>query len=103
MDKAGWHTAGDLVVPENLSLVFLPRVQHTGDPRDLIAGKAAAMVAYSTNEPFVLGKLGVPYQTFSPRAYGFDFYGDNLCTTARRAQAHPERTQSFLTASLKGW
>jgi hypothetical protein len=24
MDKAGWHTAGDLVVPENLSLVFMP-------------------------------------------------------------------------------
>jgi transposase len=24
MDKAGWHTAGDLVVPKNLSLVFLP-------------------------------------------------------------------------------
>src|SRR5271170_398267 len=24
MDKAGWHTAGDLVVPANLSLVFLP-------------------------------------------------------------------------------
>jgi putative transposase len=24
MDKAGWHTAGDLVIPENLSLVFLP-------------------------------------------------------------------------------
>ena len=24
MDKAGWHIAGDLVVPPNLSLVFLP-------------------------------------------------------------------------------
>jgi transposase len=24
MDKAGWHTAGELCVPENLSLVFLP-------------------------------------------------------------------------------
>ena len=24
LDKAGWHTSGDLVVPENLSLVFLP-------------------------------------------------------------------------------
>jgi putative transposase len=24
MDKAGWHRAGDLVVPANLSLVFLP-------------------------------------------------------------------------------
>src|SRR5215831_10393922 len=24
MDKAGWHTAGELCVPENLSIVFLP-------------------------------------------------------------------------------
>jgi transposase len=24
MDKAGWHIAGDLVVPDNISLVFLP-------------------------------------------------------------------------------
>jgi transposase len=24
MDKAGWHTAGDLALPENLSLAFLP-------------------------------------------------------------------------------
>ena len=24
MDKAGWHTADELRVPENLSLVFLP-------------------------------------------------------------------------------
>ena len=24
MDKAGWHTASELRVPENLSLVFLP-------------------------------------------------------------------------------
>ena len=24
IDKAGWHVAGDLIVPANLSLVFLP-------------------------------------------------------------------------------
>jgi len=30
MDKAGWHTAGDLVVPENLSVVFLPT--HSPEP-----------------------------------------------------------------------
>jgi transposase len=24
LDKAGWRTSGDLVVPENLSMVFLP-------------------------------------------------------------------------------
>ena len=26
MDKAGWHTSGDLVVPENLSLILLPEL-----------------------------------------------------------------------------
>jgi ABC-type nitrate/sulfonate/bicarbonate transport system substrate-binding protein len=61
------------------------------------------MVAYSTNEPFVLGQLGVPYQTFSPRAFGFDFYGDNLCTTAERVKTHPASVRAFLAASLQGW
>jgi len=32
MDKAGWHTAGDLGVPQNLSLVFLP-------PPDQVRGR----------------------------------------------------------------
>ena len=67
------------------------------------SGKADAMVAYSTNEPFVLDQLGAPYQTFSPRAYGIDFYGDNLCTSAQQVTAHPERVRAFRAASLKGW
>lgn len=61
------------------------------------------MVAYSTNEPFTLIQLGVPYQTLSPRAYGFDFYGDNRCTSAEQIKAHPDQTRAFLAASLKGW
>src|SRR6516225_2863204 len=31
MDKVGWHTAGDLVVPENLSVVFLPPYSRLAD------------------------------------------------------------------------
>ena len=81
----------------------LPRVPHNGDPRDLLSDKADAMVAYSTNEPFVLDQVGAPYQTFSPRAYGIDFYGDSLCTSAQQVRAHPERVRAFLAASLKGW
>src|SRR5271168_2015793 len=81
----------------------LPRVPHNGDPRDLLSGKADAMVAYSTNEPFVLEQLGAPYQTFSPRAYGVDFYGDSLCTSAQQIRAHPDRVRAFTKASLKGW
>jgi class 3 adenylate cyclase/ABC-type nitrate/sulfonate/bicarbonate transport system substrate-binding protein len=87
---------------EGVDYASLPRVQHAG-LRELVAGKADAMVAYSTNEPFVLDQLHVPYQTFSPRGYGFDFYGDNLCTSAPWVATHPEQTRGFLSASLKGW
>ena len=67
------------------------------------AGKADAMVAYTTNEPFVLNQLGAPYQTFSPRSYGIDFYGDSLCTSARQVRSKSERVRAFAAASLKGW
>jgi class 3 adenylate cyclase len=60
-------------------------------------------VAYSTNEPFVLEQLGAAYRTFSPEAYGIDFYGDNLCTSAAELEAQLDRVAAFRTASLKGW
>ena len=42
------------------------------------------MIAYSTNEPFVLEQMGAAYRTFAPAASGIDFYGDNLCTSKRK-------------------
>jgi ABC-type nitrate/sulfonate/bicarbonate transport system substrate-binding protein len=103
MDTPGSDDLAAMLKRAGVDYKSLPRVQHNGDPRDLVDGKADAMVAYSTNEPFMLNQLGVPYQTFSPRAYGFDFYGDNLCTSAEQIKAHPDRTSAFLAASLKGW
>ena len=32
IDKVGWHTAGDLMGPENLNLVFLPPYAPDLDP-----------------------------------------------------------------------
>jgi hypothetical protein len=61
------------------------------------------MVAYSTNEPFVLEQLGAAFRTFSPAAYGADFYGDNLCTSEAEVKARPERVAAFRAASLEGW
>jgi class 3 adenylate cyclase/ABC-type nitrate/sulfonate/bicarbonate transport system substrate-binding protein len=103
MDTPGSDDLAAMLKHEGIDYASSPRVQHNGDPRDLVSGKADAMVAYSTNEPFVLGQLGVPYQTFSPRAFGFDFYGDNLCTLAERLKTQPRRIRAFLAASLKGW
>ena len=103
MDSPSNPDVAAMLKHEGVDYAALPRVEHNGDPRDLISGKADAFVSYSTDEPFVLGQLGAPYRIFSPRAYGFDFYGDNLCTSAAQVSAHPDRTRAFLAASLKGW
>ena len=80
----------------------LRRVPYSGVP-GLVSGKADAMVAYDTDQPFALEQHGVPYAEFSPRAMGVDFYGDNLFTTAAQVSAHPERVRAFRAASLRGW
>jgi class 3 adenylate cyclase/ABC-type nitrate/sulfonate/bicarbonate transport system substrate-binding protein len=103
MDTPGSDEVAAMLRREGVDYEALPRVAHEGNPRDLLAGRADAMVAYSTNEPFVLEQLGASYRTFSPEAYGIDFYGDNLCTSESEAKTHPERVAAFRAASVKGW
>ncbi|RIX45095.1 MAG: diguanylate cyclase [Rhodocyclales bacterium GT-UBC] len=86
------------VPPQRLQLV-----EHSFDTRDLIDGKVAAMSAYVTQEPFDLEQSGLPYQTYTPRSVGIDFYGDNLFTTEDELKRHPERVRAFRAASLRGW
>ncbi len=78
-------------------------VHHTFEVRDLIDGRVAAMSAYASDEPFLLRQAGVDYLTFTPRAGGIDFYGDNLFTTERQLREHPGRVRRFREASLRGW
>ena len=103
MDTPGSDEIAAMLKREGVDYDALPRVAHEGNPRDLLAGRADAMVAYSTNEPFVLEQLGAAYRTFSPEAYGIDFYGDNLCASEAEVKAHPDRMAAFRAASVKGW
>jgi class 3 adenylate cyclase/ABC-type nitrate/sulfonate/bicarbonate transport system substrate-binding protein len=103
MDRPGNDDLAAMLKHEGVDYASLPRVLHDGNPRDLLNGTADAMVAYSTNEPYALEKLGTPYLTFSPRAFGLDFYGDSLCTSRQQLAAHPDRVRAFRAASLKGW
>jgi len=103
MDTPGSEDIAAMLKIAGVDYAKMPRVKHNGDPRDLVSGKADAMVAYSTNEPFVLEQLGVPYLAFSPRDSGIDFYSDNLITSEVQIKTHPERVAAFRTASLKGW
>ncbi|WP_224982966.1 ABC transporter substrate-binding protein [Geomonas agri] len=79
------------------------KVEHHGDARDLIAGKADVMMAYSFNEPYILEQAGEPYLVFSPLTYGIDFYGDNFFTTRATINNRPALVRAFREASLKGW
>lgn len=103
MDTPGSDEIAAMLKREGVDYNALPRVAHEGNPRDLLAGRADAMVAYSTNEPFVLEQLGAAYRTFAPAASGIDFYGDNLCTSEAEVKAHPDRVAAFREASVKGW
>lgn len=78
-------------------------VHHSFKVEDLIQGKVAAMSAYSTDEPFQLRAAGVDILTFTPRAGGIDFYGDNLFTTGTEIEKEPEVVKAFRAASLRGW
>ncbi|TPE44139.1 EAL domain-containing protein, partial [Maribrevibacterium harenarium] len=75
---------------------------HTFDPVDL-ADQVDVMSAYSTNEPFFLSQLKIPYREFSPRSVGIDFFGDNLFTSEALVKSSPQTVESFREASLLGW
>ena len=103
MDTPGSDDVVAMLKREGIDYQSMLRVPHEGNPRDLLAGRADAMIAYSTNEPFVLEQMGAPYRTFAPAASGIDFYGDSLCTSEAEVKARPDRVASFRAASVKGW
>jgi diguanylate cyclase (GGDEF)-like protein/PAS domain S-box-containing protein len=78
----------------------LPQVVN---PQDLLTGKVDAVSASSTQELFALDRARFPYQVYTPRSAGIDFYGDNLFTTELTAGKHRKRTEAFRDASLLGW
>ncbi|MCX7069213.1 MAG: PAS domain S-box protein [Methylococcales bacterium] len=79
------------------------RIEHSFNPDDLINGKIDVMTVYLTNEIYYYREKHVDINIIDPRNYGIDFLGDNLFTTEQQIREHPERTQRFLRATLKGW
>lgn len=88
---------------ENIPLENLEQIAHSFDPQDMIHGRIDAISGYISNQPYYFAQAQFPYQTFSPRSAGIDFYGDNLFTAEAELKARPERVKAFRTASLRGW
>src|SRR4030081_1996658 len=103
MDTPGSDEIAAMLKREGVNYEALPRVAHERNPRDLLAGRPDAMVAYSTSELFVREQLGAAYRTLSPEAAGLESDLHNLCTSQAEFKADPDRVAAFRAASLKGW
>ncbi|MDD4929574.1 MAG: ABC transporter substrate-binding protein [Gallionella sp.] len=88
---------------EGISSDQIRQIPHSFDANGLMKGEAEAIAGYISDEPFYFRQANYPYQTFSPRSAGIDFYGDNLFTSGRELQEHPARVKAFRAASLRGW
>ncbi|WP_332853912.1 EAL domain-containing protein [Duganella sp. S19_KUP01_CR8] len=91
------------LIKEGIPASSFQRVEPSYNTADLINGKVDAIAVYTTNEPDTFDRLGFPYDIYSPRAVGIDFYGDNLFTSEREIANHPERVRAFRAASMRGW
>jgi diguanylate cyclase (GGDEF)-like protein/PAS domain S-box-containing protein len=88
---------------EGIPATSFQRVEHSYNPDDLVSGRVDAMSIYTTNEPDTFDRLGFPYDIYSPRTAGIDFYGDNLFTSEAEVSNHPQRVKAFRAASMRGW
>jgi signal transduction histidine kinase/ABC-type nitrate/sulfonate/bicarbonate transport system substrate-binding protein len=92
-----------MLISENISLKDLNTIKHSFDVDDLINKNTDLMLAYTTNEPYVLKEKGYESKIFHPKDYGFDFYEEIIFTTKEFAQNNPDLVKDFYNASIKGW
>ena len=76
---------------------------HSFDVNDLINKKTDLMLAYTTNEPFLLKEKGYKTKIFNPKDYGFDFYEELIFTRSELVNKDPKLVSDFYQATIKGW
>jgi len=89
------------VVGVNINDLIL--LKHTYNVEDFAEGKVDAMSAFISDEPYKLDKLGIKYNIINPGDYGVYNLLMELFTSKYEAENHPERTEKFKKASIKGW
>ena len=68
-----------------------------------IRGEIDFRTVYSSNEPYTLTQMNIPFYTFDPKDYGYDFYSDILFTSEELIKEKPKMVEGFYNASIKGW
>ena len=102
-DQQRFATLQAMLASHKVGIEDITVLEHSFDVNDLINKKADLMIAYSTNEPYVLRELGYKSQIFHPKDYGFDFYENIIFTSNEFAQNNPLLVSKFYQATIKGW
>lgn len=100
------HQSDELIAylkKEGIAQEHIQFMANSFDPNDLINGKADAISGNIFNKPYAFDLAHFAYRTFSPRAAGIDFYGNNLFTSEQELSKRPKLVNAFLQASLRGW
>jgi|GEM_PF-882184 len=103
LDDIGSASIQSMIVESLGGLNRILVVPHTYNADKFVSGQVDAMTTYLSNEPYKLKAGGVAVNVIDPRSYGIDFYGDNLFTTEKETNQHPNRVEKILRATLKGW
>lgn len=88
---------------QGIKLNQLALYQNTVGIDALVNDEADAIFAYTTNEPHLLRKAGIPFNIIHPRRYGIDFYGDALLTSEQYLAENALKVARFREATLRGW
>lgn len=104
-DRAALYSSGisDMFLKQNISMKNIKQIDNRFVLDDFVNKRVDAKTAFITNEPYLLDKMNVKYKIFSPSNYGTEFYDVNIFTSLDEFKKHPERTNAFVRASIKGW
>lgn len=102
-EQQKFATLQSMLTSKGISLSDTKIIKHSFKIDDLINKKTDLMLAYSTNEPFLLKEKGYKTRIFNPKDYGFDFYEELIFSTKEFVSKNPKLVKDFYEASIKGW
>lgn len=102
-EQQKYATFKSMINSKGVDISDLKILDHSFDVNDLINKKTDLMLAYTTNEPFLLKEKGYESKIFNPKDYGFDFYEEIIFTSKEFALQNPKLVKDFYNATIKGW
>ncbi|MEA3288721.1 MAG: ABC transporter substrate-binding protein [Campylobacterota bacterium] len=102
-DAAQTASFTSMLRSENVLLKDMIVMKPSFDIHDLIEGKADIVTAFKSNELYELDKLGIEYNVWDPKDYGFDLYDAIWFTSNKFLQNNRDTVIKFQKASKKGW